>query len=173
MSVQADSVKAIVDALKQAQARYLLVGGLAVNAHGYVRYTVDVDLVIALDPENILRSLGALTRLGYTPRVPVKIEEFADAAKREQWIREKGMIVFQLVSDDHPRTPVDVFVTTPFDFELQFKRAPRLPLLGGREVPVLALDELLLMKTRAGRPKDLLDVDELRSMHEFPPETPV
>ncbi len=171
--MQTESVKAIVDALKQAQARYLIVGGLAVNAHGYVRYTVDVDLVIALDSENILRSLGALTKLGYYPRVPVKIEEFADAEKREQWIREKGMIVFQLVSDAHSRTPVDVFVTTPFDFEIQFERAPRLPLLGGREVPVLALDELLLMKTRAGRPKDLLDVDELRSMYEPVSENPV
>ncbi len=143
-------------------------GGLAVIAHGYVRYTVDLDLVIALDAENVLRSLGALAKLGYYPRVPVKIEDFANPQLREQWVYEKGMVVFQLVSDAHPETPVDVFVTTPFDFEVQYERAARLPLLGGREVPVLALDELLAMKIQAGRSKDLVDIDELRSIHELP-----
>ena len=133
-----------------------------------MRYTVDVDLVISLDTENVLRSLRALSTLGYYPRVPVRIEDFANLELREQWIREKGMIVFQLVSDAHTETPIDVFVTTPFDFEVQYERAPRLPLLGGREVPILALDELLVMKFRAGRSKDMQDVDELRSMHELP-----
>ena len=170
--MRAESVRAIVDALKTAQSRYLLVGGLAANAYGYMRYTVDVDLVISLEAENILRSLKALARLGYCPRVPVRLEDFANAELREQWIREKGMIVFQLVSDIHRETPVDVFVTEPFDFEVQYARAARLPLLGGREVPILALDELLAMKARAGRPKDMQDIDELRSIHELPPANP-
>ncbi len=167
--MQAASVRAIVDALSQAQARYLIVGGLAVVAHGYVRYTVDVDLVIAMDTENVRRSMGALSTLGYTPRVPVHLEDFANPELREQWIKEKGMIVFQLVSDTHERTPVDVFVTSPFDFEVQIERAARLPLFGENEVPILALDELLVMKKQAGRSKDLLDVAELRSMYQLPP----
>ena len=81
---KADSARAIFDAREQAQARYLIVGGLAVVAHGYVRYTVDVDLVVALDPENVRRSMNALAALGYYPRIPVKLEDFTNAELREQ-----------------------------------------------------------------------------------------
>ena len=117
------SLQAIIAALNGAEVRYLIVGGLAVVAHGYVRYTVDVDLIIALDPENTRRALGALEQLGYRPRVPVAMLDFADAQIREGWIRDKGMVVFQLVSDEHIETNVDVFVRVPFDFETQWAKA--------------------------------------------------
>ncbi len=38
------SLEAIVRALNEGSVRYLIAGGLAVNAHGYVRLTQDVDL---------------------------------------------------------------------------------------------------------------------------------
>jgi hypothetical protein len=40
------SIEAIVKALNQAKIQYLIVGGVAVNAHGYERFTKDLDLVI-------------------------------------------------------------------------------------------------------------------------------
>ncbi len=40
------SVQAIIQALNEAGVRYLVVGGLAVVAHGHVRFTADVDLVL-------------------------------------------------------------------------------------------------------------------------------
>ncbi len=45
------SVEAVVAALNAAEVRYLIVGGLAVNAHGYQRTTVDLDMVIQLHTE--------------------------------------------------------------------------------------------------------------------------
>jgi hypothetical protein len=39
------SIETIVKALNEAGVQYLIVGGLAVNAHGFVRLTRDVDLV--------------------------------------------------------------------------------------------------------------------------------
>jgi hypothetical protein len=89
--MKVSSVEAIVDALAKADVRYLVAGGIAVNAHGHLRLTNDVDLVIHLDPANILRAWHALQELGYRPTVPVRMEEFADSAIREGWIREKGM----------------------------------------------------------------------------------
>ena len=44
------SVEAIVEGLNRAQVRYLIVGGLAVVAHGFVRFTADIDLVLDPDP---------------------------------------------------------------------------------------------------------------------------
>ena len=51
------SVEAVVRALNDAGAEYLIVGGLAVNAHGFVRLTRDVDLVLRLGSENADRGL--------------------------------------------------------------------------------------------------------------------
>ena len=45
-------IEAIVRALNGAEALYLIVGGLAVVAHGYPRLTVDLDIVLNLKHEN-------------------------------------------------------------------------------------------------------------------------
>src|SRR3972149_3791038 len=52
------SFDALVSALQQAGVRYLIAGGLAVNAHGYLRFTKDVDVVVQLVPDNIARALA-------------------------------------------------------------------------------------------------------------------
>ena len=115
------SIEAIVKALNDAQVQYLIVGGLAVNAHGYERFTNDVDLVIGLEPGNITRGLHALLAAGYQIHAPITPEQFADANLRETWRREKNMIVLKLWSDVHRHTPVDVFVYEPFEFAQEFK----------------------------------------------------
>lgn len=48
--MQVRSVEAIVKALNDAGVEYLIVGGLAVNAHGYERLTVDIKALSKLDP---------------------------------------------------------------------------------------------------------------------------
>jgi hypothetical protein len=95
-------------ALNNAQVKYLIVGGLAIHAYGYERLTRDVDMVMGLDPGNIIRGLRALLDIGYGMPIPATPEEFADAGQRESWRREKTMIVLKLWSDEHRRTPVDV-----------------------------------------------------------------
>lgn len=87
------SFDALVQALDKAGVRYLVAGGLAVNAHGYLRFTRDVDLVLQLAPENIVAAFGALEGIAYRPLVPVTAADFADPAKRTAWIRDKGMAV--------------------------------------------------------------------------------
>lgn len=71
--MKVSSFEAIAAALNREGVRYLVAGGLAVNAHGYVRLTHDVDLVVQLDPENILPAFAALAGLDYRPLVPVDI----------------------------------------------------------------------------------------------------
>ena len=100
------SVEAVVRALNAADVRYLIAGGLAVVAHGYVRFTADIDLLLDLDPANLRRAIAALTPLGYRPRAPVPIDDFVQPGKRAQWVREKGLIVFSLFSPVHPATEV-------------------------------------------------------------------
>ena len=139
-----------------------MVGGLAVIAHGYLRFTKDVDFVIQLLPDNIERAFGAFAVLGYRPLVPVTGEQFADAGTRERWIREKGMTVLQLWSDNHRETPIDLFVAEPFDFDTEYEGALRKSLFGRFEVRVVSIPTLIDMKEAAGRPEDKIDVEHLR-----------
>lgn len=99
--MKVSSFEAIATALNREGVRYLVAGGLAVNAHGYVRLTHDVDLVVQLDPENILPAFAALASLGYRPLIPVTAAQFADPAQRAAWIRDKDMTVLNFHSDRH------------------------------------------------------------------------
>jgi hypothetical protein len=161
------SVEAIVSALNKANVQYLIVGGLAVNAHGYERLTLDVDLVIGLQPENIIRGLKALSEIGYTMAIPVTPEEFASAELRNRWRTEKGMVVLRLWSDVHRRTPVDVFVYEPFDFARAYARAKRELIFPDITAPVVPYDLLLEMKKMAGRDRDLIDVQQLGKLDPY------
>lgn len=156
------SLEAIVAALNDGSVRYLIAGGLAVNAHGYIRATQDVDLVIALDTDNILRAFSALATLGYKPLVPITAEQFANADLRGQWIRDKGMKVLNFFSDRHRETNVDLFVTEPFDFEREDANALAGALAPGMNARFVSLVTLIAMKEEAGRPRDRDDVQHLR-----------
>jgi len=156
----------VVEALNGAGVRYLIVGGLAVNAHGYLRYTNDVDLVIQLDRMNLLRGLGALESLGYRPKHPVLVTQFADAQLREQWIVEKGMLVFPLWCDVRLETPIDVFVREPFDFAAEWGKATRCEISEGVLAPFVCLSTLYAMKRQSGRPQDLADISQLQIVHD-------
>ena len=155
------SFEAIALALESAQVRYLVAGGLAVNAHGYLRFTKDVDFVVQLLPDNIGRAFDALHALGYKPLVPITAEQFASAQQREAWIKDKGMQVLQFWSDAHRETPIDMFVHEPFDFEEEYARALVKP-LGRIGVRFVTIPTLIEMKETAGRPQDKLDIEHLR-----------
>jgi hypothetical protein len=163
-SMKLASFEAIVTALETAQVQYLVVGGVAVNAHGYVRVTNDVDLVIRLERSDIVAAFFALAAIGYYPAVPITAEQFADEKLRESWRREKQMLVLKFWSDEHRETPLDVFVYHPFDFALEYGRAlissdPEDP--PGRFLDIPAL---IAMKEVAGRERDQNDIAQLRKI---------
>lgn len=155
------SFEAIARTLDAGGVRYLVAGGLAVNAHGYLRFTKDLDLVVQLIPDNIARAFAALQAVGYRPAVPVTASQFADADLRESWIREKGMKVLQFWSDAHRETPVDMFVTEPFSFNEEYEHALVKPLHGSISVRFVSIGTLVRMKREAGRPQDLTDIEHL------------
>lgn len=159
------SFEAIIGAFDAAGVRYLVVGGLAVIAHGYGRATHDVDLVIQLEPANIHAAFAALRDIDYHPAVPITAEQFADPALREEWQREKGMLVLKFWSDRHRETRLDMFVTEPFPFEEELRNAGRREVAPGVLAPVVGLDALLAMKHAASRPQDLADIDELNLLY--------
>jgi hypothetical protein len=136
--VKLASFESLAAALGAAGVRYLVAGGLAVGAHGYLRFTKDVDIVVQLIPDNIERTFTSLASLGYQPIVPITMKQFSNSELRQTWVRDKGMQVLQFWSDAHRETSVDVFVTEP-------------------------LTTLIRMKEEANRPQDRADIEQLRA----------
>jgi predicted nucleotidyltransferase len=163
--MQRQSVGSIIAALNQQNVHYLVVGGLAVVAHGYVRFTADVDLMLALDEANLARAVAALESLGYRPRAPVAFEEFIEPRNRQKWITEKGMTVFSLFSPAHPATEIDLFAENPLDFSAAFQRAVPIEIASGIKAPVCAIEDLIQLKSLANRPRDREDIEQLKRLN--------
>jgi hypothetical protein len=70
--------------------------------HGYARLTMAIDLIVVLVPDEAARTVRTLESLGFKPRVPVPAAQFADAAKRKEWIEQKGMTVFFVFQSVQP-----------------------------------------------------------------------
>lgn len=168
MSLQ-DNFRRVFTALNQADVRYLLVGGIAVAAHGYPRATADIDISLALDRENALRAIHALSEIGYRPVAPVAATDFADPAIRRRWVEEKGMLAFPMGTGNPLDMPVDLLADENFPFAAAYESARKTEIMPGLTIPVVPFAVLLEMKRGAGRPRDLEDVRELLARNPPPP----
>jgi hypothetical protein len=162
--MERSSLETLFRSLESAGARYLVAGGLAVVAHGVVRMTLDVDLILDLESPHPKPALEAFRTLGLAPLVPVALDQFADPETRASWIRDKNARVFQLWSERHPTLRVDLFLESPLDFSDAWARRYRASIAPGLEVSFVGLEDLLAMKRAAGRPQDLADIDRLEKL---------
>lgn len=160
------SIESIVRTLGNHQVKYLIVGGLAVVAHGYVRFTADIDLVLGMEKQNLADAVVALKKLNYRSRAPVDFEQFIEPQNRRQWIDQKGLTVFSLFSPDHPATEIDLFVDPPLVFAEAYAKALRLEVAPGISATFCSLEDLIKLKSRAGRPRDLEDIEQLKKIQE-------
>ncbi|HEX7182160.1 MAG TPA: hypothetical protein VF756_09980 [Thermoanaerobaculia bacterium] len=161
-------VEWVLAPLERAGVRYLVVGGVAVVLHGYLRTTLDLDLVVQLEPGNLERALMVFEDLGFQPRAPVPLRSFADPQIRETWRHEKNMTVFSLWHPDRPGFALDLFVQEPFDFDVVYRRALRVP-LEEAQATVVSREDLVAMKRAAGRARDIEDVEALLDLSEDEP----
>lgn len=150
-------------ALSEAGVRFVVVGGTAVVLQGHARMTVDLDLVIDLAAEPAAAGVAALSSLGLLPRLPVPVEQFADPAKRQQWVEQRNLMVFSLYDPDSVWREVDLFATDPLPFDELWDEATVVE-LGGVPVRVASRRHLVAMKRSAGRPRDLDDVAALLAL---------
>ncbi len=140
---------------------YLVVGGLAVNFHGVPRMTYDIDLMVLLEPENILKLVSKLTQWGYRPKIPIDPRDLADESKRNSWIHEKGMKALNFYSETLPIGEIDIVIDSPILYKELRNRAIKIE-LQDEKIPTVSIHDLIELKLRAGRRQDLADVEHLR-----------
>ncbi len=129
----------------------LLVGGGAVNFHGYKRHSADVDFWIGLNPENLQRLRSVLSEMGY------RLDDFPDPVKKgEQNISVK--ISPEMEIELNTRfNPGKSFDDAYADSEITHIESVEVA-----KYRVLSYDDLISSKVRSKRPKDLLDIRELK-----------
>lgn len=154
--------------LEDRGVRYAVAGGVALVLHGVVRFTADLDLIVDLSHDNLLRFLEVMRGLGYCPRKPVAAEELLDPAKRQAWKREKHMQVFSFVDPAQPMSLIDVFLEEPIPYPEIDAAIVRLT-AKGTTIPVVSREHLKRLKRISGRPQDLADIDAIESLEQEEP----
>jgi hypothetical protein len=148
-------LRALLGALHEHGVEFVVIGGVAVGAHGYVRATQDLDLVPDPDPANLERLAAALVALGATlptadgrPFDPSRdLDAIRGGANLTADTRFGGLDIVQRAS------VVPSFGTLSAD-------AVEADLLGV-PVRVCSLAHLRLMKGASGRTQDRADVENL------------
>jgi phage replication-related protein YjqB (UPF0714/DUF867 family) len=138
--------KEFLKLLNVHRVEYLLIGGYAVGYHGYPRATADMDIWIAINPENAEKIVAALQQFGFT--VPELTEELF--LKKDQIVR-MGL------------PPVRLEITTGIS-GVNFNEcyAERVvDILDGVKVNIINLKYLKINKKASGRHKDLDDLENL------------
>jgi len=128
-----------------------------VQLHGFLRATFDIDLALALDDANLVRFIAVAKHFCLIPALPVDMETLRDARLIEQGYCEKGMLSFSLREPQVGGSVVDVRVRPEVPFSTLASNAV-IGELFGRQVPIAAIADLLVMKRIANRPKDRIDI---------------
>jgi hypothetical protein len=153
----------LLQSLAQEKVQYVLVGGLAVQLHGFMRSTFDIDLVLAMDDENINRFVAVSKSHGLVPVMPVAIDALKNAGQLEQWYREKGMLAFALREPHIGGSVVDILIRPDVPFDKLLANAI-VGELFSLQVHIASIEDLLTMKRIANRSKDQLDIMALEKI---------
>ena len=142
----------LLAAFLAAQVDYVVVGGLAVNVHGYVRATNDLDVFIRPTEDNARAAFRALQTLG----IPLDGFEASDLLDDEENFRFGPQ-------EDH----IDILSSIG---EMPFDRVWRNRLqreVAGLLIPFISKADLIENKRQTGRLRDLADAEELSLIQEI------
>jgi hypothetical protein len=146
-----DKVEQFITLANKHGVKMLMVGGGAVNFHGYQRHSTDVDFWIDIRQENLDLLKLTLTEMGYA------FEDFPEEVKQaEQNISIKISPVqeIELITRFNPGKS--------FDEAFLDAETTMINSLEIAKYRVLAYDDLINSKIKSSRPKDLLDIQQLK-----------
>jgi predicted nucleotidyltransferase len=138
--------------LESADVPFTIIGGLSVSIVSQPRPTIDVNLVVWLDPEHWQQFLELAGKFGITPRRDDALE----------FAKQRRVMLLQ-----HKATGIGIdvsFGALPFEEEM-IRRARSIELSGVR-LRVATPEDIIIMKMIAHRDKDIRDIDNIMSVHQ-------
>ena len=148
-------------ALEEHDVSYLLIGGLAMNLHGVPRMTMDVDIVLVLENENLSSFIAAAQSLGLQPEIPVTLEDLKTPSTRKNWVTQKNLIALPLKNDQPDSPTVDIILKHPLDINAAMLRATTKN-INGISVRLASVNDMITLKTFSSRKQDLSDLEHLK-----------
>jgi hypothetical protein len=138
--------KEFLGLLNAHKIKYLIVGGYAVNYHGYPRYTKDMDIWVWLERENIDKLLKVLQEFGFGS-LDLKTEDFLNPEN-----------IIQL---EYPPYRIDLMTDIQgLVFSECYQRRSIFE-LSEINLPFLAMEDLIAAKKNTARLQDLADAEQL------------
>jgi hypothetical protein len=142
-----EAVYALMQFLDATGRPSMIIGGVAVIAHGFARFTADIDATIAIELSELPKLTRAARRFGFKPRIE----------NAERFARENLVL---LLEHSPTRTPADISIALqPFEMDAAM-RAEHVD-FDGVQIRVPPLTSLIVYKMLASRPQDLQDVSAL------------
>lgn len=146
----------ILETLAEHAIDYVIVGGLAVQTHGHVRTTVDIDVFPSPAPSNLARLADALNALDARVLNPGSEGLEIDAAMLPratlwQFATRHGAI--DVLHDAPGAPPYDALRMGALEIQL-----------GDLKLAIAGRDDLIGMKRACGRPVDLEDIAALTEL---------
>ncbi|HSF54124.1 MAG TPA: hypothetical protein VLA71_10245 [Algoriphagus sp.] len=147
-----ETITQFIELANQRNVKMLLVGGGAVNFHGYQRHSADVDFWIKTDEENLSKLVLVFQDMGF------EIKSFPEEVTQ----RLKNISV-KFSPDD-----LDLELITRFEigksFDEAYESSEIVEVVGFslRKWRILNFEDLIESKRRAARPKDFLDIEQLK-----------
>jgi hypothetical protein len=158
-------IQGILEQLAEAGVEYIVIGGVAVGYHGYVRATKDLDIVPAPDRQNLARLAGVLRKLG------AELDgagDFEDAelpdpldpdvlALGGNWVLQTRLGRFDVMQWLGEIALWDMLSPAAVEAEME-----------DLSIRVAGYSDLVTLKQQAGRPSDLEDLERLRQARDGP-----
>ena len=145
---------------QKQKVKYVIVGGIAVNLHGFLRSTADMDVLVDMTDENLKKIVSILKKKGYRVKQPVDPMGIADAQTRHDWIHGKNMKAFNFYKENEYKE-IDIIIGSPVSYKEAKKNVLQLK-IGSIKIPVISIDDLIKMKRHAGRDEDKKDIEQLK-----------
>jgi hypothetical protein len=148
-------LRSLLEVLSKRDIDFVVIGGVAVGAHGYPRATADLDLVPNPDPENLDRLIAALDSLDAT--LPTVDGRPFDVAADAGVVRRGGNVTTNTKFGGLDIVQLARGVPT---YSMLSQDAVESDLLGV-PVRICSLSRLREMKQAQGRTQDLADLENL------------
>ena len=142
-------------ALQNCNVKYIMVGGYAANLHGYQRYTGDLDIWLEDNPENRHRLREAFVLCGMNDYPALEKMQFVP-----------GWTDFHLMNGLRLDILVSMKGLEGYTFDECLSMAAVAD-IDGVQVPFLHINQLIANKKAVNRPKDQLDIIELKRIKEL------
>lgn len=146
--------------LSDEKVDYLVIGGVALVLHGVVRLTIDLDIMLLPESDNLKKFVSAVEKLGYKSKLPLNANDINFKTLRG-WRRTRNLEALSFWNPSKPQRSIDVLIEPAIDYSEASKKK-KIVRAGAICIPIACTEDLIKLKKAAGRPQDLADIESLR-----------